>query len=140
MGLLECRAMPSLRDMAHDGDLCTFSNRSAPDRGKCVRQGSRHGPSIMYKITPCWSLSSSQPGGPPFRASPLAFGLISGHLQYMQYNVHRSKQWRHKIKLRHSEQNVIKNNLAAFIFIFKFTHDFLYICQAPASSSVTSPS
>ncbi len=36
VGLLEYQgAMPSLRDVAHDGDLCTFSNRSAPDRYKC---------------------------------------------------------------------------------------------------------
>jgi hypothetical protein len=26
--------MPSLRDSAHDGVLCTFSNRTAPDRAK----------------------------------------------------------------------------------------------------------
>ena len=33
VGLLEYQgAMPSLRDVAHDGVLCTF--RSAPDRGK----------------------------------------------------------------------------------------------------------
>jgi hypothetical protein len=54
MGLLEYRAMPSLRDIAHDGVLCTFSNRSVPT-GACgvVRQGRRHGPSISYKITTC---------------------------------------------------------------------------------------
>ncbi len=34
MGLLEYQAMPSLRDVAHDGGLCTFSNISGPDRGK----------------------------------------------------------------------------------------------------------
>ncbi len=34
MGLLEYQAMPSLRDVAHDGALCTFSNISAPDLGK----------------------------------------------------------------------------------------------------------
>jgi hypothetical protein len=32
--LLECQAMPSLRDVAHDGVFSTFSNRSVPDRGK----------------------------------------------------------------------------------------------------------
>jgi hypothetical protein len=55
MGLLEYQAMPSLRDIAHYGVLC--SNRSAPvDRGASgvVRQRRRHGPSIAYKITPCW--------------------------------------------------------------------------------------
>jgi len=34
MGLLGYQAMPSLRDIAHDGVLCAFSNRSAPDQGK----------------------------------------------------------------------------------------------------------
>jgi hypothetical protein len=34
MALLEYQAMPSFRDVAHDCVLCTFSNRSAPDRGK----------------------------------------------------------------------------------------------------------
>jgi hypothetical protein len=34
MGILEYQAMPSLRDIAHDGVLCTFSDTSAPDRGK----------------------------------------------------------------------------------------------------------
>jgi hypothetical protein len=34
MALLETQDMPSLRDVAHDGVLCTFSNRAAPGRGK----------------------------------------------------------------------------------------------------------
>jgi hypothetical protein len=34
MGLLGCQAMPSSRDVACDGVLCTFSTRSASDRGK----------------------------------------------------------------------------------------------------------
>ncbi len=33
MGLLEYQTMPSLRDIAHGGVLCTFSNRSAPWTG-----------------------------------------------------------------------------------------------------------
>jgi hypothetical protein len=55
MGLLEYKAMPSLRDVAHDGVLCTFSNIQ-PQTGASgvIRQGRRHGPSITYKITPCW--------------------------------------------------------------------------------------
>ncbi len=32
MSTLEYQAMPSLRDVAHDGVLCTFSNRSDPDQ------------------------------------------------------------------------------------------------------------
>ncbi len=39
-------------------------------------KGRRYDPSIMYKITPARSLSSSQPDGPPSWSSPLAFGLI----------------------------------------------------------------
>ena len=34
MVLLKTQAMPSLRDVAHDGVMCTFINGSAPDRGK----------------------------------------------------------------------------------------------------------
>jgi hypothetical protein len=35
MGPLEDRALPSLRDVALDSVLFTFSNRSVLDRGKC---------------------------------------------------------------------------------------------------------
>jgi hypothetical protein len=55
-GLLEYQAMPSLRDVAHDGVLCTFSNTAdQPQTGAsgAVRKGRRLGPSITYKITPC---------------------------------------------------------------------------------------
>jgi hypothetical protein len=34
MDPLKNQTMPSLRDVAHGGVLCTFSNRSAPYRGK----------------------------------------------------------------------------------------------------------
>ncbi len=34
MDLPRVQAMPSLRVIAHDGVLCTFINRSAPDRDK----------------------------------------------------------------------------------------------------------
>ncbi len=46
MGPLEYQTMAALRDVAHDGVLCTFSNRSSPGRGLSgvVRQGRRHGP------------------------------------------------------------------------------------------------
>jgi hypothetical protein len=56
MELLEYQAMQSLRDVAHDGVLCTFNNRSASDRDKwCSPSGGRrHGPSITYKITHRW--------------------------------------------------------------------------------------
>ncbi len=55
MGLLEYQAMPSLRDVAHDGVLCTFSNRSASDRGKwCGPSGQAAWTVHHVKITPCW--------------------------------------------------------------------------------------
>ncbi len=39
----------------HAGVLCTFNNRAASDQASgVVHQGRRRGPSIMYKITPCW--------------------------------------------------------------------------------------
>jgi hypothetical protein len=46
--------------------------------GQPVRygKGRRNGPSITYIITPAGPLSSSQQGGPPCWASPLAFGHI----------------------------------------------------------------
>ena len=45
------------------------------NRYQC-RKGRQQGLSIIYKITPAGSLSPSQPGGQPCRASPLAFSLI----------------------------------------------------------------
>jgi hypothetical protein len=62
MGLLEYQTFSflffsSLRDVAHDGVLCTFINRSAPDQDKWCGppcQVRRHGPSITYKITSFW--------------------------------------------------------------------------------------
>jgi hypothetical protein len=88
MGLLEYQAMSSLRDVAHDsGFVHLLYNSSMKIHQLAARQlrlgqpirygkGGRNGPSITYKITPAGPLSSSQPGGPPFWASPLAFGLI----------------------------------------------------------------
>jgi hypothetical protein len=67
-----------LRDVAHDDVLCTFSKRSAQDRGQVVwsvRAGGMDRPS-RTKSHSSGSLSSTQPGGPPCWASPLAFGLI----------------------------------------------------------------
>ena len=73
--------------IAHDGWLCTsLYNSSWKFHGLAAGQllsgqplqygkGRRYGPSITYNITPAGSLSSSQPGGPPCWASPLAFGL-----------------------------------------------------------------
>ncbi len=68
---LEYQAMPSLRYVAHDGVLCTFSKGSAPQTGASgvVRQGRRHGDRLLHtKLHPVGPLSSSQPGGTPCRA------------------------------------------------------------------------
>jgi hypothetical protein len=94
MGLLEYQAMPSLHDVAHDGWLCNVyiyfitaaENSISSQLGSSCQgsrygivKGRRYGPSITDEITPAGSLSSSsQPGGPPYWASTLAFGLI-GH-------------------------------------------------------------
>jgi hypothetical protein len=48
MGLLEYQAIPSLRDIAHDGWLCIFTGSWKGSVWK--RQAVR--PSITYKITP----------------------------------------------------------------------------------------
>jgi hypothetical protein len=82
MGLLVYQAMPSLRDLAHDGVLCTFSNRSAPDRSnRCGPQGWWHGPPTTYKITPCWVIILQPSRRAAVLGNPLAFALIGGHLQ-----------------------------------------------------------
>jgi hypothetical protein len=66
----ENQAMPSLREVAHDGWLCTYiyikqqleilwaRSWAAPVR---YGKGRWRGPSITYKITPAGSLSSMQP-------------------------------------------------------------------------------
>ncbi len=77
--------MPSLREIAHDGVLCTFSNKSAPDRGKWCgpsRQAAMDRPSRTNSHS-AGSLSSSQPGGPPCWTSPLAFGLTGQNYLYI---------------------------------------------------------
>jgi hypothetical protein len=84
--------MPSLRDVAPESwrmvvhNLLQYSSSWKFQQlaagqllsGKPVRyrKGWWYGPSIIYKITPAGSLSSSQPGGPTCSASPLAFSLI----------------------------------------------------------------
>jgi hypothetical protein len=67
-------------------DYITASGNSISSQLSSSWQGNRHGAekadgttvwtSITDKITPAGSLSSSQPGGTPCWASPLAFGLI----------------------------------------------------------------
>jgi hypothetical protein len=81
--------MPSLRDVAHNGCIAWIYYKTGAGNSigsqlgsscQCNRYGTekcrRYGPSITHKITPAGSLYSSQPGGPPWWASPLAFGLF----------------------------------------------------------------
>jgi hypothetical protein len=74
MGLLEYQAMLSLRDVANDDVLCTFSNRPRQILWSARAGGMDR--TSHTKSHPAGSLSSSQPGGPPCWASLLAFGLI----------------------------------------------------------------
>ncbi len=88
---IEFQAMTSLRDIAHDGVLCTFIKRSAPDRGKLCGPSGQSAWAVHHvqndKITPFGSLSSSQPGGPPCWASPLyplASLVVTSHFRRWQ--------------------------------------------------------
>jgi hypothetical protein len=54
-GLLEYPAMPSMHDIAYDVILCTFNNRSAPNRGK------RYGPSGQAAWTESHPSGSNSP-------------------------------------------------------------------------------
>ncbi len=48
-----------------------------PESGHCHSVCSLwHGPSITYKITPCWVTLLQQPGGAPCWDTPRVFGLI----------------------------------------------------------------
>ncbi len=67
--------------------------------GQPVRygKGMRYGLFITYKITPAGSLSSSQSGGPPCRASPPAFGLNGWKHQTVKYrSLDRGLVWPRK--------------------------------------------
>ncbi len=72
MGLLEYQAMPLLRDLAYDGVLCTFSNRSAPNRVKLRGLSGQATRTVLRRQnhTLPGPLSSRRPGGPPCWASP----------------------------------------------------------------------
>ncbi len=82
MGLLEYQSVTSWRDVAHDGVLCihlVIDLQICPRPGQVVwsvRAGGMDRPSRTKLHTSCW-VSFLQPawGGPPCRASPLAFGL-----------------------------------------------------------------
>ncbi len=54
-GVLEYQAKPSLCDVAHDRVRVHLVIDQPQTWASCVvRQGRRHGPSITFKITPCW--------------------------------------------------------------------------------------
>jgi hypothetical protein len=78
-GSTRVRSVTSLRDVAHDSVLCTFSNRSTQHRGKwCGLSGQaawtvHH---VQNHTLPGYSPSAMQLGGLPCWASPLAFDLI----------------------------------------------------------------
>jgi hypothetical protein len=90
MGLLEYQAMPSLRDVAHDGWLCTFTKEQQLEMPSArswaapvgttgtVRKRQAVRPVHRVQNHTGRVLASSLPGGPPCWVSTLAFGII-GH-------------------------------------------------------------
>ncbi len=72
MILLEYQAMPSLRDGAHDGVLCTFSNRSDLDRDKWCDPSVRVAWTVHHVQNPNLLGHTIQLGGPLCLASPLS--------------------------------------------------------------------
>jgi hypothetical protein len=91
--------MPSLRDVAHDRWLCTGTftmqqqlmpsacSWAAPVRANStVRKRQAVRPVRHIQNHTWWSLSSSQPGGPPCWASPLAFGQIGD--EHRDFSLH----------------------------------------------------
>ncbi len=83
MGLLEYQAMPSLRDVAHEGVLYTFhlviDQPLTRASAWCGLSGGMDRPS-RTNSHPAGSLSSSQPGGPPCLTITLAFNLIDSYV------------------------------------------------------------
>jgi hypothetical protein len=61
MVYLEYHVMPSLRDVAHDGVLCTLSNRSAPDWGKWCGPSGRVGTWTAHHVPNQTLLGHSTP-------------------------------------------------------------------------------
>jgi hypothetical protein len=76
-GLLEYQAVPSLRDVAHDGVLCIHLGKDLPQTVTSGVDRPSH-----TKSHPSGSLSSSQPEGPPGFASSLTFGLIGQDISF----------------------------------------------------------
>ncbi len=79
--LISWRMVAYIYYLTAAGDsICSQLGSSFRASDTVLGKGRRYGPSITYKIPPAGSLSSSQPGGPPCWASPLAFGLIVPNL------------------------------------------------------------
>ncbi len=91
LDLLEYQAMPSLRDVAHEGWLCTFTIQQSSWKFRQLPSGQvLSGQPLLYRkdrryVLSCPSHTKSHlPGhpspasqaGPPCWASPLSFGLI----------------------------------------------------------------
>jgi hypothetical protein len=72
MGLLEYQVMPSLCDVAHDGVLCTFSNRSAPDRGNWCRGPAGQAAWTVHHVQHHTLLGHSPPASQASRRVPPA--------------------------------------------------------------------
>ncbi len=90
MGLLEYHAMPSLRDVAHDGVLYKFSNRSAPDRDKWCSPSRQAAWTVHHKITPCW-VTLLQPAQAGSRVVPALLPSASVvETKWMEDNVHHT--------------------------------------------------
>ncbi len=72
----------SLSPVRHNPVQSAGSEAPTQFGSRCLCESIRiqmHGPCIKYKITPTGSLSSSQPGRPPYWTGPLAFCLIGHH-------------------------------------------------------------
>ncbi len=84
---IEYQSLPSLRDVAHD--FCAHLVIDQPQTGASgvVHQGRRHGPSIMYKITPWCVLLLQQARRAAVLDQPsISVGLIV-HATHRKYTI-----------------------------------------------------
>jgi hypothetical protein len=84
MALLEYQNMPSLRDVAHDGVLCTFSNRAAPGWGNWCGPSGQAAWTVHhvqnYNLRGLFPLASQRAA---VLGSPLVFVLIGCYSPYL---------------------------------------------------------
>ncbi len=83
-----------LRDVAHYGVLCTFSNRSASDRGKVwsFRSGGMDRPSPTKSLLCCVTLLQSARRAAVLDQPSIAFGLIF-HATHRKYTIINKKTY-----------------------------------------------